>query len=52
MNPLPLVTLKVASLLLKKLRNFSVRPRVGVKVFEALFTLESNIEKMKPSSMK
>lgn len=44
-----LVTLKEASLSLEKLRHFSIQSEVGVKVYETLFTLEKNIEKLKLS---
>ncbi|XP_025419459.1 tigger transposable element-derived protein 6-like [Sipha flava] len=51
-SPLPLVTLKEASLSLEKLRNFSLQSEVTVEVFDALFTIENTIEKIKLNSMK
>jgi len=51
-SPLPLVTLKEASSALEKLRNFSLQSEVNVEVFDALFTIENTIEKIKLNSMK
>jgi len=51
-SPLPLVTLKEASSSLEKLRNFSLQSEVSVEVFDALFTIENTIEKIKLNSMK
>jgi hypothetical protein len=46
------VTLKEASSSLEKLRNFSLQSEVSVEVFDALFTIENTIEKIKLNSMK
>jgi len=51
-SSVPIVTLKEASSSMEKLRNFSLQSEVTVKVFDALFTLENTIKKMKLNSMK